>query len=52
MTGRLALVALAAGVVLMLFFESGVTRALGVALLFAWLVLGLFALVRPEDLAD
>ena len=51
MTGWLALVALAVGVATMLAFDHAVTRVLGVGLLLAWIVLGVFALLRPEDLA-
>lgn len=51
MTGRLALAAAGLGVFLMLAFEATLTRVLGVALILAWIVLGVFALLRPEDLA-
>lgn len=51
MTGRLALAAVGLGVFLMLAFDVTVTRVAGVALLFAWIVLGAAALLRPEDLA-
>ena len=49
--GRLALAALGVSVLLMLLFDSTVTRVAGVTLIFAWIVLGAFALLRPEDLA-
>jgi len=51
MIGRLALAALVAGVVLNVGFETTLTRVTGVTLILAWIVLGLFALLRPEDLA-
>jgi hypothetical protein len=51
MTGRLALAAIGLGVPVMLVFEATLTRAAGVALLFAWIALGVVALLRPEDLA-
>jgi hypothetical protein len=49
--GRLALAAVTLGVALMLGFDATVPRVAGVTLLFAWIVLGIFALARPEDLA-
>jgi hypothetical protein len=49
--GRLALAAVILGVALMLGFDETLTRIAGVTLLFAWIVLGIFALARPEDLA-
>lgn len=53
--GRLipaAVACLVVGAVLMIFFESAVTRALGVLLLVAWIVLGAFAVATPEYLAQ
>ena len=50
--GRLALAAGLLGAALMVAFEATPTRVAGVALIFAWIVLGAFALLRPEDLAD
>ena len=50
--GRLALVAVGLGVLLMLAFDATPARVAGVALLFLWIVLGAFALLRPEDLAE
>ena len=47
-----AVACLVVGAVLMIFFESAVTRALGVLLLVAWIVLGAFAVATPEYLAQ
>lgn len=46
-----ALTALVVGAVLMIPFEHPVTRALGVLALFAWIVLGAFAVATPSYLA-
>lgn len=46
-----ALIALVLGVALMVPFEHPVTLALGVACLFAFIVLGLFGLLTPERLS-
>jgi hypothetical protein len=40
------------GAALMLAFDSAAARVTGVALIFAWIALGAFALLRPEDLSD
>ena len=40
------------GVVLMVAFESAITRVLGVAALFAFIVAGVFAIADPAALAD
>jgi hypothetical protein len=40
------------GVALMIPFESTVTRVLGVAALLAFVVSGVFAIARPEDLGE
>jgi ABC-type glucose/galactose transport system permease subunit len=40
-----------AGVILMIGFEYTVTRVLGVAALFAFIVCGVFAIAEPEVLA-
>jgi hypothetical protein len=40
------------GVVLMVAFEHAVTRVLGVAALFAFIVAGVFLIADPEALAD
>jgi len=48
----LALAAFVLGVVLMIPFESAITRILGVALLFAAIVAGVFAIANPELLSD
>lgn len=47
-----AIVAFLAGVGLMIPFEHAVTLALGVAFLFAFIVLGVFALATPARLAE
>jgi hypothetical protein len=52
---RLTLAAVAAfvlGVALMIPFEATVTRILGVLCLFAFIVLGVFAIARPERLGE
>jgi hypothetical protein len=52
---RLPLLALGSfvlGVALMIPFEYTVTRILGVALLFAAIVAGVFAIAQPEWLSD
>jgi hypothetical protein len=41
-----------AGVVLMVAFESAVTRVLGVAALFAFIVAGVFVIADPARLGD
>lgn len=51
--GRLlaaAIAAFVAGVVLMIPFEATVTRVAGVLCLFAFIVLGVMAIARPERL--
>jgi hypothetical protein len=50
MESRLALAALGLGVPLMILFDATPTRVVGVALLLAWIVLGAFAALRPQDL--
>jgi hypothetical protein len=40
------------GVALMIPFEATITRILGVAALFAFIVSGVFAIADPEHLAD
>ena len=47
---RLALACFALGLVLMLGFDAPVTRVLGVGLLFAFIVRGVFALAAPDRL--
>ena len=47
---KAALACFALGVVLMLGFDAPVTRVLGVGLLFAFVVCGVFALAAPERL--
>jgi hypothetical protein len=52
---RLTLAAIAAftvGVALMIPFEATATRILGVVALFAFIVIGVFAIARPERLGD
>jgi hypothetical protein len=48
----LVLTCLLAGVVLMIGFEAPLTRALGVACLFAFIAGGLFLIVDPVLLSD
>jgi hypothetical protein len=48
----LVLTCLLAGVVLMIGFETPLTRALGVACLFAFVAAGLFLIVDPVLLSD
>lgn len=43
-----AIAALVLGIALMIPFEATITRLLGVACLFAFIVLGAFAIARPE----
>jgi hypothetical protein len=43
---------LVAGLVLMLAFESAITRLLGVAALFAFIVIGVFLIADPAFLAE
>ena len=43
---------LAVGLVLMLAFESAVTRLLGVLALFAFIVIGVFLIADPAFLAE
>ena len=43
---------LAVGLVLMLAFESAVTRLLGVLALFAFIVIGVFLIADPVFLAE
>jgi hypothetical protein len=47
---RIALGCFVLGCALMLAFENRVTRVLGVGLLFAFIVTGVFALAAPERL--
>jgi hypothetical protein len=49
---RLALVALAAGLVLMLGFEATLTRIAGVLALLAFIALGVFAIATPDFLGE
>jgi hypothetical protein len=51
--GRLAAVAIAllvVGVILMITLDTAITRILGVVALVAWIVVGTFAIARPESL--
>jgi hypothetical protein len=48
--GHVALGCFALGVLLMVPFEHWSTRVLGVAALFAAIVIGVFAIARPEFL--
>jgi hypothetical protein len=43
-------VLLVAGVALMIPFDATVTRVLGIALMFAFIVVGVFAIANPEFL--
>lgn len=55
MTGRLltlALIAAVAGLVLMLGFDTPLTRIAGVLALLAFVVLGVFAIASPEFLGE
>ena len=47
-----AVAAFVAGVALMIPFEATITRILGVLCLFAFVVLGVFAIAQPERLAE
>jgi hypothetical protein len=47
---RFALACFGLGVVLMIGFDHPVTRVLGVGLLFAFIVSGVFALAAPDRL--
>jgi hypothetical protein len=47
-----AIAAFVAGVALMIPFEATITRILGVAALFAFIVLGVFAIASPERLGE
>jgi hypothetical protein len=47
---KIALACFVVGVALMLGFDNWVTRLLGVGLLFAFIVTGVFALAAPERL--
>jgi hypothetical protein len=49
---RIALACFVLGVVLMVGFDAPVTRVLGVGLLVAFVVCGVFALASPERLAQ
>ncbi len=51
-TGRLAIGALVAALVLMIPFEQWWTRLLGLVCLFVFVVAGVFALASPELLDD
>jgi hypothetical protein len=51
MTGRIAVVCGVLGVILMVGFEATLTRVLGVALLFAFIICGVFAIADPALLA-
>lgn len=48
----LAVAAFVAGVCLMIPFESTLTRIAGLLCLFAFIVLGVFAIARPERLGE
>jgi hypothetical protein len=51
--GRLAAAAIAllvVGVILMIALDTTITRILGVVALAAWIVVGTFAIARPESL--
>ena len=48
----LVAVCLVAGVVLMVFFDAALTRALGVACLFGFVAAGLFLIADPVLLSD
>ena len=48
---RVAVACFVLGVIVMVGFEHTVTLALGVALLFAFIVCGVFAIADPEILA-
>ena len=50
--GYLALACFGLGVLLMIPFEHWFTRVPGVAALFAAIVIGVFAIARPEFLED
>jgi hypothetical protein len=47
-----AIAAFVLGVALMIPFEYLLTRVLGVAALFAWIVLGTFAIAHPDSLGE
>jgi hypothetical protein len=47
-----AIAAFVLGVALMIPFEATATRILGVLSLFAFIVLGVFAIARPEHLDE
>lgn len=47
-----AVAAFVAGTALMIPFEATITRILGVLCLFAFVVLGVFAIAQPERLAE
>ena len=47
---RAAIVAFVVGLVLMVPFESTLTRVLGLLCLFSFIVIGVFAIARPERL--
>ena len=47
---KLAVACFAVGVVLMVGFDYTITRVLGVALLFAFIGIGVFAIADPEEL--
>jgi hypothetical protein len=49
---RIAIACFVLGVALMIPFEATVTRILGVASLAAFIVIGVFAIARPERLGD
>jgi hypothetical protein len=42
----------AAGVVLMLVFDTAITRVVGVLALFAFIVIGVFLIADPDFLAE
>lgn len=50
--GRLAFAAFVAGVLLMVPFESTITRVLGLLCLFGFIVVGLFAVATPTRLGE
>ena len=49
---RIAIGCFVLGVALMIPFEATVTRILGVGFLAAFIVIGVFAIARPERLGD
>jgi hypothetical protein len=51
-SGRIAIACGVLGVILMVGFEAPLTRALGVALLFAFIICGVFAIADPGVLGQ